>query len=155
MRITARMREAGQTTAETVYNGESLQSVSAPGGIALDNFFVYWLNKNSGTKVGSLLRGRQEPGKLNATADAVKSLASNAQKCYGVCLALGNIFFTDETNSLYGVRRAATGLGDTVTISSTFQEPRGCAFDGDSTVYVADKVGNAVYQFPSNMQELS
>lgn len=153
MRVTAMMQEKGITVAETVYDGAQVPSVSAPGGIAADNFFVYWLNKAAGTEVGTLIRARQQ-APANSSADGnVLSLANNANKCYGLCVALGNIFYTDEQNNLYGVPRASTARHEPVTVSAALQEPRGCAFDGDGTVYVADKQLHAVYQFPSNMQQ--
>jgi len=39
--------------------------------------------------------------------------------------------------------------------TSSLMEPRGCAFDGDGTVYVADKGGNAVYSLPANANAYS
>lgn len=151
LKVTASMIEAGNTTAEVVYDGGAVKAVSAPGGIALDNFFVYWLNKASGTQVGTLVRGvHTPPGGANST-DGLVVLANNALKCYGLCLALGNIFYTDEANNLYGIQRSSTASHNPVTITSTLQEPRGCAYDGDSTVYVADKAQNAVFQFAANM----
>lgn len=153
LRVTAKMIEDGTTTPEIVYDGKVISVVSAPGGIAVDNFFSYWLNKAGGMQVGSLVRGSEVS--FNAsTAGAgrsVTTLASNVDKSYGVCIALKNIFYTDESNKLYGVKRFG---GEPATISSDFQEPRGCAFDGDGTVYIADKAKNAVYQIPSNMQVL-
>lgn len=165
MRVTAKMIEEGSTTAETVYAAAESKGVSAPGGIAVDNYFVYWLNKVGGSEHGTVLRGRQTPAPLallnvtkmqaNASKAAMVALASNAMKCYGVCLALGNIFYTAESTHLYGVHRASTAQSNPVTVADSLEQPRGCAFDGDSTVYVADKVANAVYQFPSNMQDLT
>lgn len=165
MRVTAKMIEDGTTTAETVYDSAQSKGVSAPGGIAVDNYFVYWLNKVGGPSHGTLLRGRQTPSPVallnvtrmqaNSSKAAMVALASNAVKCYGVCLALGNIFYSDESANLYGIHRASTAQSNPVTVSNSLQQPRGCSFDGDSTVYVADKVANAVYQFPSNMQDLT
>jgi len=165
MRVTAKMIADGVTTAETVYDSASSKGVSSPGGIALDNYFVYWLNKVGGVGHGTLLRARQNPHpeallnvtkqQVNGSGAAMIALASNAVKCYGVCIALGNLYYSDESTNLYGIHRASTAQHDPVTVSSSLQQPRGCAFDGDSTVYVADKVGNAVYQFPSNTQDLT
>merc|ERR1712151_254129 len=81
-------------------------------------------------------------------------LAYNAEKCYGVCLSHNNAFFTDEFKNLYGVPRTATARNEVVTISTGFQEPRGCAYDGDSTVYVTDKAQNAIFGFAANMENL-
>lgn len=148
LRVTAAKIEAKNTTAEEMFVGSP--HINAPGGIAVDNFFVYWLNKREGTSVGSLIRGlQQDEGNASVT-----SLASNADKCYGVCLALGNIFYTDESNHVYGINRASTAAHNPVAVTSDLGQPRGCSFDGDNTVYVADRAGNAVYQFASNMNTL-
>jgi sugar lactone lactonase YvrE len=149
LKVTAEMMDKGTTTPEVVYSALTTDSVSAPGGVAVDNFFVYWVNKASGTTAGSIARGLQYP--TSPLASSVKNLAANAAKCYGLCIALGNIFYTDEAMSLYGVPRAAAKNDTAVTVSKDFQEPRGCTYDGDGTVYVADKTSNAVYQFAGNM----
>lgn len=152
-----RMQEGSASspwTMTVVYDGSAVPTVSTPGGIAMDNFFVYWLNKASGQKVGSLIRGLhgQTVGG-NSTAPVV--LASNAEKCYGVCIASGNVFYTDERTNLYGIPRASTAQHGAVVVSSLLQEPRGCAFDGLSTLFVADKGLNSIFTLPANMQELS
>lgn len=152
LRMTAQMIDAGTTTAEVVYDGSTIDAVSAPGGVALDNYFVYWLNKASGTKVGTVVRALQDPS-LVTTNTSIMTLSNNSDKCYGLCLALGNIYYSDESFNLYGVSRSATTFrGPATTVSSAFQEPRGCAYDGESTIYVADKSSNAVYQFAANMK---
>lgn len=162
MRVTAQQIAKGHRTPQTVYDSAVVEQVRSPGGIAADSFYVYWLNKAHGTTVGSLIKAKQNPStglteansSATASGGAVQSLASNAEKCYGVCSALGNLFYSDEFNKLYGVPRTAVARGEAVTISSHFKEPRGCAFDGDGTVYVADKAGDGVYQFASNMDPL-
>eukprot|EP00930_Biecheleria_cincta_P032926 TRINITY_DN22800_c0_g1_i1.p1 TRINITY_DN22800_c0_g1~~TRINITY_DN22800_c0_g1_i1.p1 ORF type:complete len:339 (-),score=61.87 TRINITY_DN22800_c0_g1_i1:85-1101(-) len=174
LRVTDAMIQSGNTTAEVLYDGKHLASVKLPGGIAADNYYVYWLNKASGLQVGTLLRGLQDPSAVrklaakaaNATAKSAGAaaasaatpglavIAMNAPKCYGVCIAGGNIFYTDEASNLYGIKRAATSRHTVFTISSKLQAPRGCVYDGSGTVYVADKTQNAVFQFASNMQQL-
>jgi sugar lactone lactonase YvrE len=152
-KVTAKMIEDGSKTSQVVYDGASISMVSAPSGIAVDNFFAYWLNKAAGTQVGSVVRGtEQNMGSKSSVNGSVTSLASNAMKTYGICVARSNIFYSDEQRSLYAVKRFG---GQPVTVSSQFVEPRGCAFDGDGTVYVADKAQNAVFHFASNMEVLS
>jgi len=182
MRLSAEQLDKGDTTAEVVYDSSKMPEVSAPGGIAVDNYFVYWLNKANGDQAGTVIRAPQDPALFMPTAAAVSSytgnssvpvpvpaspstapesglsavaLASNAVKCYGICIGLGHIFYTDEAKNIYGIPRAATARHNPVTISSALAEPRGCAFDGDSTVYVADKDRHKVYQFASNMPKLT
>jgi len=162
MRVTAQQAEQGHRTPQTVYSSTFVEQVRSPGGIAVDNFFVYWLNKADGRTTGSLIKAVQNPSESllevdeNATAQEgqVHALARNSDKCYGVCMALGNVFFTDDFRSLYAVPRNSVARSEVVNISSSFVEPRGCSFDGDGTVYVADKGGNSIYQFASNMEHL-
>lgn len=150
MRVSADQIDKGNTTAEVLYDSIDTEKVSAPGGITTDNFFVYWVNKASGTQVGSLMRAPSSQYLANSSSK-IQTFASNTMKSYGVCLAMNNLFYTDEVSNLYGMKRQGTGLA---TVSGYLQEPRGCAWDGDSTVYVADKATNALYQFPSNMIEV-
>lgn len=165
LRLTAQMIEKKTTTPEVVYDGASMESVRSPGGIAVDNFYVYWLNKASGQSVGSLIRAPQSaPGLSLANLSAggqperghtfLQSLSKASDKSYGVCLTSTNAFFTDEFNKVYGVSRTAVARDEATAITASFGEPRGCAFDGDGTVYVADKAHNAIYQFASNMERL-
>ena len=130
--VSAQQIEEGRTTPEralkrlnffsgrVIYTGETA-NVRSPGGllepfqgpfkglfrwrlrgVALDNYFVYWLNKAGAAEAGSLNRGLQYGTDLtlrNASL-AVQTLASNALKCYGVCLAGENVFYSDESSKL-------------------------------------------------------
>lgn len=149
-RVSAASIDAGHTVAEILYSGNTTSTVSEPGGLAVDNYFVYWLNKNMGTQAGTIVRALQQPTALVET-NKIAVLARNSQKCYGACIALGNLFYTDDSTYLYGTNRAATARQDAVTINSELQFPRGCAFDGSQTVYVADKGQDAIFQFASNV----
>ena len=144
------MRTRGVTTPIVVYQAATMASVRAPGGIGTDNYFLYWLNKDGGSAVGSLVRAPQNaPANSSGGSSTAQILASSGKRCYGLCMALSNIYYTDE-NNFHGVPRAATARDESVTVSDRMAEPRGCAYDGDGTVYIADKSANAVYQFPSN-----
>lgn len=70
-----------------------------------------------------------------ASGDYPKALAQNAPKAMGVCTARNKVFFTGETQYLYGV--GSTG-GSVTEVYTGLGSPRGCAYDGDSTLYVAD-----------------
>jgi sugar lactone lactonase YvrE len=133
-----------------LYEGSKTSSVSAPGGIAVDGYRVFWANKVLGTEKGSVVQGLESPSISNPN-DVVK-IAENAIKVYGVCMSSANLFFTDDKTFLYGVKKVGGGIA---TISEKMKGPRGCAFDGDGTVYVADETGNAVMSFPANMAGLS
>lgn len=153
LRVTARQVLDGDTTANPVYL-DGGGAIAAPGGLATDNFHLYWTNKMGGAAAGTLMKALGV-APMNASAmPAPKAmvLAKNAPKAYGVCMALDNVFFTDQEKNVYAVR--ASG-GDVVTVSSQLQSPRGCAWDGESTVYVADRSADAVFALPAPMLSLA
>jgi len=152
MKITMARILRGNTNAEEVYTGQSLSQVNRPGGVAVDNFHVFWANKRLGTKSGAVVKGSEVVDTSTPLADNIAVLAANSPKSYGVCLALNNVFFTDATKHTYGVKK--TG-GEVVEVSSVLQNPRGCVWDGDGTVFVADRSQNAVFSFPGNMHKIS
>jgi hypothetical protein len=129
-------------------------ALSAPGGVATDNFYVYWTNKVDGDQVGTVVRDLavRPTNTTQAGPQRAEVLASNAPKAYGLCLALDNVFFTGFDSHVYAVK--STG-GDVVTISSNFSSPRGCAWDGDSTVYIADRSANAIFAIPASQASLT
>jgi len=146
MRITAGNLDKGITVPEVVFEGAKNGMVSAPGGIAIDNYFAYWTNKLNPEKAGTIVRG------FHGVESATTDLANTNVKSYGVCMAVDNVFFTAENSDLYGISRL--GGNKPVTVSSAYGEPRGCAWDGQNNVYVADKKQNAVFAFPANMPSL-
>lgn len=136
-------KDQAQKNAMVVYDqGNVGPAVSLPGGVAVDNFHVYWTNKENGEQIGVLHYGNEDSAASSATL-----LAKNSPKCYGVCLGINTVFFTDETQNLFAQRR---GQADISTVSDHFEAPRGCAHDGEGTIYVADKNKNAVFSIPTN-----
>jgi sugar lactone lactonase YvrE len=122
-------------------------SVSSPGGIASapGSGTVYWVNTASGSSKGSLVVGDLTDGKSEV-------LATTGDISHGICLTENNIFYTADTEKLYGVKRSG---GNPVEVSKTqLTKPRGIAYDGDGTVYVADKLQGKIYSFPANMDNL-
>lgn len=128
---------------QTLYTGAA---ASGPSGVATapGSGTVYWTNTVSGTEKGTLVVGDVNTG-------MTRVLASPVDTSYGVCLSQNNIFFTAASSTLYGVKRSG---GTVVEVSSGLGKPRGCAYDGDGTVYVADKLHGQVYSFPANMENL-
>jgi len=141
----------GNITPEVVLDGYSMAQVNAPGGVATDSFHTYWVNKQIGMQVGSVVRAPKAHERSSFVAD-VQTIARNTDKSYGICLALNNVFFTQPAATLYGVKKGGSTV---VPISDRLTNPRGCAWDGDGTVYVADRGANAVYSFAGSMQALS
>jgi sugar lactone lactonase YvrE len=149
-KVTAKQVKAMQTEAEIIYAGTSTAEVSGPAGIAADGSHLYWANKVEGTKKGCVVKGQElPPTDQSASAAAV---ASNVDKVFGVCSSQNNLFYSDEAQFVYGVKKNG---GDAATVVDILVAPRGCAWDGDGTVYVADKGGNAIWSFPSAMHALT
>lgn len=152
LKITRAQALKGQTMPRVVYDGTSLAQVSAPGGVAVDSFHAYWANKLKGTEAGSVVRGPETPRVLSqgvAASAVVEPLARNSEKSYGVCLAWNNVYYTQPESSIFVVKKEG---GAPAVVSSRLTNPRGCAWDGDGTVYVADRGAGAVYSFAGNMQ---
>jgi hypothetical protein len=133
-----------------LYDASKTPEVSAPGGVAVDNYRVFWTNKVLGTQHGSVVQGFEEPPPGAPTL--AEKITDNTLKVYGVCLSNTNIYFTDEKTFMYGVKKVG---GAVATISEKMKGPRGCAFDGDGTVYFADEEGNAVMSLPGNIHNLA
>lgn len=146
----AHYKTDGVSVPVMLYEATKTPSVSAPGGIAVDGYRVFWANKVLGTEKGSVVQGLEKPSLTNPSE--VVKIAENAIKVYGVCATSANLFFTDDKTFLYGVKKVG---GAIATISEKMKGPRGCAFDGIGTVYVADETGNAVMSLPANMAGLA
>jgi len=141
--------DPGHIGSEVLYDGAFDSSlVNRPGGIASDGPHLYWSNKAGGTVVGAVAKGMSsaENGAVAST-----SIAKNADKVYGVCLSNSNVYYADSRQFLFGVNKNG---GSITTISDKLLEPRGCTYDRDGTIYVTDKVGNAVFYFTENKNSL-
>jgi len=153
LRVPAEKLLRGDPTPMVIYDSATSTHVSAPGGIAVDNFHVYWTNKAAGTEanVGSLNRGFEKPQGTNAAIGVVQ-LARNTPKAYGVCISESNVFYTNSDKLVFAVKKTGSAIA---TVSDVFEEPRGCAWDGDGTVYIADKKAGTVSSFAGNMRNLA
>jgi hypothetical protein len=133
-----------------LYDASKTPEVSAPGGVAVDNYRVFWTNKVLGTQHGSVVQGFEDPP--HGAPTLAEKVADNTLKVYGVCMSNSNLYFTDDKTFLYGMKKVG---GAVATISEKMKGPRGCAFDGDGTVYFADETGNAVMSLPGNIHNLA
>lgn len=131
-------------------------AVVQPTGIVADNFFVYWANHGGDESTGTLVKAPDSAGEDPASfANSLQSLAANTEYYQAVasnlCLARDTVFFTGETASLYAVK--STG-GVIAEIAKNFSEPKGCVYDDEGTLYVADAARNAVYSLAANFAAL-
>eukprot|EP00405_Crypthecodinium_cohnii_P028151 CAMPEP_0206501008 /NCGR_PEP_ID=MMETSP0324_2-20121206/52994_1 /ASSEMBLY_ACC=CAM_ASM_000836 /TAXON_ID=2866 /ORGANISM="Crypthecodinium cohnii, Strain Seligo" /LENGTH=351 /DNA_ID=CAMNT_0053988625 /DNA_START=439 /DNA_END=1491 /DNA_ORIENTATION=- len=164
----------GDTQPKVVLSEATATGVKAPGGIATDNFNVYWTNKEQGDKLGTVMKALPSPAQALAThppsstaapslaqrsSEVPKALSKELPKAYGVCLALDTLYFTGAESSVYAVKHRNSGatkdMGKTVELTSGLLNPRGCVWDGESTIYVADRSANAVYSLPGPVYALA
>lgn len=144
LKLTAQQVLDGDTSAMVLFPvGPSQEGLAAPGGVAADNFFLYWTNKNA-LGVGTVVR------RLEGHAHEV--LASNLPKAYGLCLGTNLVYYTDTQGSVFAAQRTGGGVR---TLTNALKSPRGCVWDGHSTVYVADREANAVFALQSSMSSNS
>lgn len=124
--------------------------VSKPGGIAVDNYFVYWTNTDAGETKGTIVKAYENPQTAEAGTFPAP-IAGNAAMAKGICLARGTVFYSGDTTSLFATKLSGGVIAE---VSGAFQKPRGCAYDLMGSLYVADEQANAIYSLPGNMPQL-
>lgn len=140
---------ADKPTVTILYTSESTKTVSTPFGLAADNFNVYWSNQANGQQNGAIVKAFER----NVAALKTKypqypmPLSKTMTKAMGVCVAKSNVFFTGVAQTLYGVKTTGGSISE---VSRSFEEPRGCAFDGENTLYVADAKTGSISSLPAN-----
>jgi len=149
-RVMAERMELGDTRAELVYNGNTVYQVSRPSGLAIDNFNIYWANREQGIKMGSLAMGLEMPPE-NEPWNSVRTLSDNVLQSFGVCLSATNVFYTANARTVYGVKKVG---GPVVKITDKLNQPRGCVWDTDGTIYIADRGNEGIYTFPASAPDL-
>jgi len=158
-----------EITPTILYGGSSSSSssssLSGPAGIATDSFFLYIANSGGSSATGSVLKAPEilpseaeaiSNGTINSTVTlGLQSIASNTDANVAValnlCLARDNIFYTGDTTSLFAVKLGGGSIAEVVT---GLKQPRGCAFDEEGTLYVADETANSIFSLPASFATL-
>lgn len=134
----------------TLYTSDQVLTMKKPQGVAVDNFNVYWANGEGGTQAGTVMAAFEVPPDAGSE-NMVEALTTQVDSAFGVCLSGKYLFFTGAQERVYGMRQKG---GATQVITKQLQTPRGCAWDGDGTIYVADKGASSVYAFSANAPSL-
>lgn len=130
-------------TPKILFTADLSPAVSSPGGIVADARNIFWTNKAEGKSQGVVVHAEN----LYPPSTSVpKSIAKNINAAYGICMNQNHVFYTAHASSVYVVDKAG---GKISTATDTLVAPRGCTWDGDATIFVADKTGNAIYSFPA------
>lgn len=140
-----------------LYTHDRTKQVDKPGGIAVDGHNIYWGNRARGKPYGSLLSAYEDPeGQISrGVPDMIQALSKNVEKVYGVCKTPTVVFYTGGARNVYGSKPGAyQQQGAATVLLDDYAVPRGCVWDGDGTVFLADKGGDAVWSFPSSLHGL-
>jgi len=140
-----------------LYAHDQNNQVDRPGGIAVDGNNIYWGNRAPGKQFGSLMSAPENPEARLAKGvpDMIQSLSKNVDKVYGVCASPNLVFYTGGSRTVYGAKPGAFNpRASTTVLLDDYAAPRGCVWDGDGTVYLADKGGDAIWSFPSALHSL-
>lgn len=146
-----------RTHVQKLYSEEMTRQVDHPGGIAVDGNNVYWGNRKRGRPYGSLLQAPEDPQKkVQANVPTmIQALSKNVDKVYGVCASPNLVFYTGGSRTVYGAKQGSyQARASTTVLLNDFAVPRGCVWDGDGTMLLADKGGDAVWSFPSSLHGL-
>lgn len=133
-----------------LYSADTTLAAHDPSGIAVDGFHLFWGSKAHGRRLGSVVSGLEDAhGRARDVPGTITALSKNADKVHGLCASGSTVFYTGESRFVYSARKGSHGH-DTRILISNLNRPRGCAWDGDGTVYVADEGDRAVLSFPSS-----
>jgi len=142
-----------RTQFHKLYSEESTKQVDKPGGVAVDGNNVYWGNRAPGSPYGSLLSAPADPaaGLARGVPDMIQALSKNVDKVYGVCASPNIVFYTGGSRNVFGAKPGSYQARAFEKIHlDDYAKPRGCVWDHDGTMLLADKGGDAVWSFPSS-----
>lgn len=145
----------------------SSPEVFQPSAVAVDPVFVYWGNAVKSPQSSALLRGALNiPTPLASSMPLPKPkiapnpLSNNVDGVTSMVLTPAGIYYAarqGKKGGVYGVPRgevATAGClanGTRCPLVASVAAPTGLAFDGDSTVYVADRGFGAVWSFAAGI----
>jgi len=131
-----------------LYAADAQAPISNPQGIAVFGGQIVWANgEGGGSSSPAIVSTYKVPSTLaapNFTDVAVGSAA------YGVCPSSARIFYTDAETKVKSMKEPG---GDVSVVTEGLSQPRGCAYDGDGTIFVADADDGKVYAFAGGGQE--
>jgi sugar lactone lactonase YvrE len=143
-RVTTEEKRLMETSIISLYqatdDGQSM--VGTPAGVASDGLEVYWTHKENGLSTGSVAGGLID---LTAMPESLV-IANKTDSAYGLALTSTEVLFTDKEHFLYSVPKSG---GTVTTLSDTLHSPRGLAWDGYFTGFVADQGSDAIFSFPT------
>jgi len=134
-----------------IYESRLNPHVSAPAAIWAAPPDLYWTNTRDGTHAGTIVKGLINP-KIGANSSApfpAEALTNRSTGAFALAKLGSAFFFTQNGTKPNTGLVSALQYGDVVDIVTSLEQPRGLAWDGDMTMYVADSKGGNVWSFPA------
>lgn len=139
------------TRNNTKIGGESPQ-IYQPSGLAITPFNIFWGNAVRGQGTGTLVKAPLQPSPTS-TQGSLSPLADNDDAVTSVVLTPRDVFFCAK-GGVYGVPQTKIGAdcGEGSSLCPLVAKTPGAtamAWDGDGTIFVADRAQGKVMSFPS------
>jgi sugar lactone lactonase YvrE len=140
----------------SIYDAAINPHVTVPGGVSTDGLRLYWANTKLGLTNGSVVLGQvnpMPPPTLANGSDPQPFPVTPISHCSDVALGVVKggpfVFFSTPRSAGGSIFAVPENGGTEIAIVSGLSDPRGLAWDGGDTVYVADEGAGSVFSFPS------
>jgi len=140
-----------------VYNTNSSQHLMSPSAVLSDGMHLFWLNSAPSNQSGLLVQALGIPKKNTSVAQTAPVVSSSGFVPDALALSRTYMFWSGEnpsegTNSIFATRKA--GGHYVYEMHVKIGRPRGLAWDGDNTLFVADEAGGNIYSMPVGRVQL-
>lgn len=125
--------------------------------ISMDSFAIWWGNQQKGKSKGSVVKA-SKTCPIADPASAMRTYADNVDEVYSVVQTPTTVFYGSD-GSVYAVQKnkaeTTCGQDDTYcpTVSHNVSQPMSMAWDGDGTIFIADKGKGKVFTMPSGANQ--
>lgn len=147
-------------TIQSLYEAPTNPHVSSPTSPVVDGEDLFWINQVDGAVKGTVVKGGVNPksnhSNLGATQFRAVALTKSGDGAFGLTSSEKALFFTRNIIGADGppgsgaVSGLIKGTSTAVNLVTGLKAPRGLAWDGDRTVYVADEGLGHVWAFAAN-----
>lgn len=136
--------EQGKTTVKPtngMYNKGSNSQLFAPAAIVNDGANLYFTNSNGGKTAGSVVRASAGGGSIN-------QVTMNEDDAFGIVLTERYIFY-GASDGVFAVAKSGEYTNDPKLITNKIKQGASMVWDGDGTIYIADRATNGIFAMPS------
>lgn len=136
-----------------LYEAGMSDAIGTPGGLVVSGTELFFGNRVGAQSKGDVVQCMSDPEQvppmgLDASGEeetfTTVPLSRNAFGVYGVVRTFKHVIFSDQKNNVYGVS-PSLGTQNATTLTRSLGAPRGLAWDGDNTVFIADETNDAIF----------